>query len=57
MLRDSETGLWDGFRVLELLQNFLAYGGFPANSRLISLQIFIQAPSPKFTPLGPSMNS
>jgi hypothetical protein len=40
-----------------LLQNFLGYGGLPASSRLISLQIFIHAPNPKFTSLGPSMNS
>ena len=38
-------------------QNFLEYGGFPAISTLISLQMFIHAPNPKFTPLGPSINS
>lgn len=41
----------------EVTQNFLGYGGFPAISTLISLQMFIHAPNPKFTPLGPSMNS
>ena len=41
----------------EVTQNFLGYGGFPAISTLVSLQMFIHAPNPKFTPLGPSMNS
>ena len=41
----------------EVTQNFLGYGGLPAISTLISLQMFIHAPNPKFTPLGPSMNS
>ena len=40
-----------------MLQNFLGYGGLPASSSLISLQIFIHASNPKFTPLAPSMNS
>ena len=43
--------------ILKNSQNFLGYGGFPAISTLISLQMFIQAPNPKFTPLGPSMKS
>ncbi|QNI47365.1 hypothetical protein SynA1560_00692 [Synechococcus sp. A15-60] len=43
--------------IRDCFQNFLGYGGFPAISTLISLQIFIHAPNPKFTPLGPSMNS
>ena len=37
--------------------NLLGHGGFLAMSRLISLQIFIHAPNPKLTPLGPSINS
>ena len=54
---DAEDGLETLPPASEVTQNFLVYGGLPAISTLISLQMFIHAPNPKFTPLGPSMNS
>jgi hypothetical protein len=55
--RMQKTGWRRGPPPCAVTQDFLGFGGFPAISTLISLQMFIHAPNPKFTPLGPSMNS
>ena len=44
-------------RPLKFFKTILDTGDFLPSSTLISLQMFINAPNPKFTPFGPSMNS